>query len=120
MPEMSPTEPRAQSWSRSKSEPCVQAHSDHRNWSAVAIVCGIGNVLIIKGHPPGGKGQAVIGFQNLLLARIGQLAVADKDSQTSGVKKLLVDSGDAIDRRGNADSVIRSPPLRAGQRDACG
>ena len=51
---------------------------------------------------------------------MGQLVVADEDSQASGVEKLLVDAGNAVDRGSNAERVIWPPPWFTGQREATG
>ena len=90
----------------------MEAATKDGNRSAISIVCGVGDELVVEGNARGrGEGIAVVRLDYSFEPGIGQLVVADKDTQTSVVQKLLVDAGDAIDRGGNAESVIRSPPL---------
>jgi len=98
--------------SAASSELRMRARTKYRHRTAVGVVCGVGDELVVEGNARGrGEGIAVVRLDYSFEPGIGQLVVADKDTQTSVVQKLLVDAGDAIDRGGNAESVIRSPPL---------
>ena len=64
--------------------------------TAVGVVAGVGDKLIIDGEPGRGvQREAVIGLENLLQAVIGQLSVADQDAKPAGVGKGDMGTGDA-------------------------
>ena len=93
------------------SELRVHAHSKYRHRTAVSVVSRVGDELVVECNASGGgKSVAVVCLYDPFCPRIGQLAVADQDSQTSKVEKLLLDAGDAVDRSGNADVVTLPPP----------
>jgi hypothetical protein len=105
----------------SSSELRVHTCTKDRDRTAVPVVSGVGDELVIEGKARGrGKGIAVVRLDYSFEPGIGQLVIADKDSQAAGVEKLLVDAGDAVDRGGNAESVIRPPPWLAGERNPSG
>ena len=56
--------------------------------AAVGIVGGIADKLIVQAEPRrGGQRIAVIGLEDLLQARIGQLPVADQNADAAGIQK---------------------------------
>jgi len=89
----------------------VQAHPKYRHWTTIGVVSRVGDELVVECNAcGGGKSVAVVCLDDPFEPGIGQLAVADQDSQTSKVEKLLLDAGDAVDRSGNADVVTLPPP----------
>src|SRR5262249_20285252 len=57
----------------------AQASFDDRHRAAVAIESRVDDELVVCRQPPTTDWQAVVGFQNLLRARMWQLAVTDQD-----------------------------------------
>src|ERR1700738_1055131 len=96
----------------------MHASTKYGDRTTVPVVSGVCDELVIEGKARKRReGIAVVCLDYALEPGIGQLVVADKDSQASGVEKLLVDAGDAVDRGGNAESVIRPPPWLAEERN---
>jgi hypothetical protein len=89
----------------------MQAHAKYRHRTTIGVVSRVGNELVVECNARGGgESVAVVRLNDAFEPGIGQLAVADYDSQTSVVEKLLVNAGDAVDRSANADVVILPPP----------
>ena len=61
-----------------------------------------------------------LGLDDLLAARIGQLAVADQESEATGIEIGLVHGGDAVDHAGNAEGVVIAAPLLGRYRETGG
>src|SRR6202048_131662 len=103
------------------SELRVQAHPKYRRRTAIGVVSRVGDELVVERHARGRRERvAVVCLNDPFEPGIGQVAVADEDSQASVVEKLLMDAGDTVDRSGNSDVVILPPPKLPGQRDAYG
>jgi hypothetical protein len=96
------------------SELRVLAPAKYRDRTAVGVVTGLGGELVVEGEARGGGPDiAVVGLDYSFEAGIGELVIADKNSETSGVQKLLVDARDVLDGGGNADGVILASLLLA-------
>ena len=99
----------------------MHASTKYGDRTTVPVVSGVCDELVIEGKARKRReGIAVVCLDYALEPGIGQLVVADKDSQASGVEKLLVDAGDAVDRGGNAESVMGPPPWLAEERNPSG
>src|SRR5207244_4244554 len=72
------------------SELRAQARAEHRYWSAVAVVGGIDDELIVERHPPAEDREAVVHLQDPLGSRIRQDAVTHEDAEAAGIEKRLV------------------------------
>ena len=89
----------------------MQAGSKDIRRSAVGVVTGIVDELIIEGEPGRGSQRvAVIGLENLLGAVVGQLPVANQDAEPAGVEERDMRVADAVDDAGDADRVVRPSP----------
>jgi Carbohydrate-selective porin, OprB family/Recombination endonuclease VII len=115
-PEVTRSRPRNKRGRPSKLRP--QPAADHRNGPAVAVVGGVRDELVIERQPPGEERQAVVHLDDLLRARIGQLAVADENAETAGIEKGLMLSGDSVDDAGQSERVVRPTPALAVERQA--
>ena len=89
----------------------VQPRRDDRDRTAVAVVSGIDDELIIEGDAPEGHRETVIGLKDLLGAWMQKLAVADQDAETSVIEKRLVVLRSLVDDAGNPPSIVGSSPL---------
>src|ERR1700740_756790 len=94
----------------------MQANTKHRGRASVAIVGGIDDELIVERDPRGKPGEAVIGLEDPLVARMRELAVANQDAQTAGIQKRLMHASDAVVDAGNAPDVVVASPQLAGNR----
>src|SRR5947209_3611030 len=96
----------------------VQAQADHVHRPAVAVVGGVDHELVVEGQVEVlGQRQAVVGLEDLLGARMRQLAVAHQDAEPAGVEVALAGPGQAVDHRGDGGGVVLAAPAGAGDRD---
>jgi hypothetical protein len=78
----------------------VQPHRERRHRSAVAVVTGIDDELVVRGGPQRAEWKAVIGFHDLFVARMRELAVADQDAEAAGIEIGDMWCGKAVDDAG--------------------
>src|SRR5271155_3145916 len=79
----------------------MQAQTKDRSRTPVPVIGGVDDQLIIEGDLRSKPRKAVIGFEDIFIAGMRQLAIADQDAQSSGVEKRLVDAGDAVHDTGD-------------------
>src|ERR1700683_2549309 len=93
------------------SERRVPAPGENVYWTAIGVVAGIGDELIVERNLHGRRDRiAVIRLQNLLDAIIGQRAVADEDAQAPRGEISFMGRIKPVDDAGNADRIVRPVP----------
>ena len=98
----------------------MQTRAEHGNRSAILIVAGVDNELIVGGHMRRGRDCIiVIGLDDLFRSRMRQHAVADQYAEPAGIKECFVLFGNAVDDAGDAERVVRPAPLLAVERQSC-
>ncbi len=88
----------------------VQPGRDHRDRSAIPVVGGVDDELIVEGQLPGIDRYLVIGLKDLLGARMRQHAVADQSGQAARREVGLMLLRDHVDDTGDPDRVVRAAP----------
>src|SRR5450631_2848922 len=98
----------------------MHSHREDRHRSTVAVIPWVVHPLVIEGEVDLREdGQLIIGFHNLLRARVRQFAVAHEDAQTARVEIALACGGDALVNEHKTDRVAWAAPVRAFQRQPC-
>src|SRR6185312_11068582 len=84
----------------------------NRNRSAVAVVSGVNDELIVEHDPPGVNWKLVIGLDYLLQSRVWQLTITNENAQPSLIEKFGMDGGNCVRDGGKSNCIVRpSPPL---------
>src|SRR5262249_44267523 len=103
----------------SMSELRVNAPGKHVRRSAVYVVAGIADELIIHRNPRrSGQCIAVISLDDSFNAGIPQLPVSDQNAGPAGIEIGLVYARNCIDDGAIADRVVRPTPIFAVDRHA--
>ncbi len=91
---------------RARSDLRMDAKAEYRNRSAVAIIGGVFDELIIRGEGEAvAEGGAVIGLDDLFEPWIGQASVADQDAEAAIGQIFPGVLGDVVDHAGEAGRV---------------
>src|SRR5262245_4490599 len=99
----------------------MKAKPKHGHRSAVAIVGGVDDELIVERQPyAAAHRKAVVRLEQTLRGRARELAVPDQDSETTGIEKSLRIARDAIEKQRSPDMIVRSFPALAAGREPQG
>ena len=67
--------------------------------TSAGVVANIGNELIVDRRPRRrGQRITVVGFENLLLAAVGQPSIGDENAKACGIEKRDVFRGDSVEK----------------------
>src|ERR1700732_477241 len=87
----------------------VHPQTEHGDGAAVAIVGGVDDELIVQCDPRSQHRKTVVSLEDPFGTGIGQLSVANQNSEASGIEERLVHFGDAVDDSGNTERVVGAP-----------
>jgi len=86
----------------------AEARDDHR--AAVAVVTGVGDVLEAGGEVDAAPGvDGVVSFENIFAA-VGEVAVAEEESEAAGGEIVLVVFRDAVADEGHTGAILFAMP----------
>src|SRR5580704_7747660 len=96
-----------------KSELHMQAQGPYGHGSAIAVVGGVPDILVVGGQlRPRKQSDAVVSLDHLFRTGVRELAVAHQDAEAAEIQILLALRGDAVVQEYDPEGIAGPIPVR--------